>query len=222
MPVFINSVGEPSAPSGGFQQVRTAYQAWSTVIGSTFRFLDGGLTSAQGFAFDGVNAVSFRDPLGQLDPPEECSGVLAAGGFFRSTQETRTVNGQTFFRILEGDVVFNDGWEGCGFYESFNNLTETATHELGHVLGLGHSENEAATMFEIAHFDGRGATLHSDDVAGVNVIYPKNVAAGQIQYADVDGDGRADGLYFDTFRSKSVWLSLSTGAVFEDAVLWLP
>jgi cell wall-associated protease len=66
----------------------------------------------------------------------------------------------------------NDGWEGCGFYEEFANLTETITHELGHVLGLGHSDDPDATMFFEAHFDGRGAALRQDDVDGLSFIYP--------------------------------------------------
>ena len=55
--MFLNSQGEANAPGGGFEQIRNAYQAWSTVIGTTFRFHDAGFTSAQGFAFDGINAV---------------------------------------------------------------------------------------------------------------------------------------------------------------------
>jgi hypothetical protein len=43
----------------------------------------------------------------------------------------------------------------------------------------------------------------------------------QIQYADVDGDGKADALYFDTFRSNGIWVSLSTGTSFLGAQLWL-
>jgi hypothetical protein len=105
IPLFMNPQGEPNAPSGGFDQIRSAYQAWSTVIGTTFRFHDAGFTSAQGFAFDGINTVSLGDPLGQIDPPQACSGTLAIGGYFRSTTETRSVNGQNFFRILEGDLV---------------------------------------------------------------------------------------------------------------------
>jgi hypothetical protein len=43
----------------------------------------------------------------------------------------------------------------------------------------------------------------------------------QIQYADVNGDGRADALYFDTFRSNGVWVSLSTGTGFTAPTMWL-
>jgi hypothetical protein len=219
--LFMNPQGEPNAPGGGFEQIRSAYQAWSTVVGTTFRFHDAGFTSAQGFAFDGINTVSFGDPLGQIDPPQGCSGTLAIGGYFRSTTETRSVNGQTFFRILEGDLVFADGWQGCGFYENFNNLAEVATHELGHVLGLGHSADPNATMFAFAHFDGRGAALQSDDIAGINFFYPKAVSTAQIQYADVNGDGNADVLNFDVSGGAGVWVSLSTGSDSTVPEMWL-
>jgi hypothetical protein len=221
IPLFMNPQGEPNAPSGGFDQIRSAYQAWSTVIGTTFRFHDAGFTSAQGFAFDGINTVSLGDPLGQIDPPQACSGTLAIGGYFRSTTETRSVNGQNFFRILEGDLVFADGWQGCGFYEDFNNLAEVATHELGHVLGLGHSPDPNATMFAFAHFDGRSAALQTDDIAGINFFYPKSVSTAQIKYADVNGDGKADTLNFDVFGGSGVWVSLSTGTDSTVPEMWL-
>lgn len=167
----INAAGEPLAPSNGFDQVRAALQAWSNVSGASFEFVDGGTTSAAGFNRDYVNAVSFRDPDGEIDPPSGCSGTLATGGFYASG-ETRTVGGTTFNRIVEGDVVFSDGWAGCNFYENFNNMAEVATHELGHVLGLGHSANADATMYYRAHWDGRGAALRTDDMDGLRAIYP--------------------------------------------------
>ena len=34
---------------------------------------------------------------------------------------------------------------------------------------------------------------------------------GMIQYADVNGDNNADAIYFDTIRSKGVWVGLSNG-----------
>ena len=43
----------------------------------------------------------------------------------------------------------------------------------------------------------------------------------QIQYVDVNGDGKADALYFDTFRSNGIWVSLSTGSGFTPPEMWL-
>src|SRR5262249_32541951 len=73
--VLTNSLGEPLAPSLGFSQVHDALAAWSGVSGSSFAYADGGPTSAAGFRLDGVSAVSFRDPLGQIDPPTNCGGT---------------------------------------------------------------------------------------------------------------------------------------------------
>lgn len=167
----INAQGDPNVPGGGFAQVRAAYQAWNSVANSSFRYQDGGLTTTAGFALDGVNAITFGDPTGMIDPPVNCSGTLAIGGPW-FTSSVYPFNGRSYHKAVEGDIVFNDGWEGCRLYENPNHIAEVATHELGHVLGLGHSNDREATMYAFAHLDGRGAVLHPDDVAGLLSLYP--------------------------------------------------
>ncbi|MGE0825455.1 MAG: matrixin family metalloprotease [Candidatus Binatia bacterium] len=161
-----------NSPPQASTSIAQAFAAWSSVTGSSFLFVNAGSTTSGGMFSDGINTISFGDPLGQIDPPSNCSGVLAIGGYYRSGSQTKVVNGQTFYRILEGDLVFADGWTGCGFYENPSNVAEVMTHELGHVLGLGHSADSTATMYAYAHFDGRGAALRTDDENGLKALYP--------------------------------------------------
>ena len=168
----LNTRGEPAASDQGFASVREAFQAWNMLGDSSFRYEDAGFTNDRGLRSDGENTVTFRDPLNQIDPPVNCSGMLALGGFFSKSSSGSTIDGQFFPQITEGDLVISEGWEGCGFYENPKNLAEVLTHELGHVLGLGHSTDPRATMYAFAHFDGRGAALRSDDIAGLAFLYP--------------------------------------------------
>ena len=180
LPVSIK-INSANSPNGGPDAVRAALQAWSNINGSNFKYQDGGSSSAGGFTGDGINTASFGDPKNEIPDPVNCSGVLAVGGYWRNST-TKVVGGKTYYQIVEGDLVFANGWEGCGFFfEKPLNMAEVATHELGHVLGLGHSSENPqepnttlkdATMYYMAHFDGRGASLRTDDINGLTTIYP--------------------------------------------------
>jgi len=51
-------------------------------------------------------------------------------------------------------------------------------HELGHTLGLGHSQNRDALMYANAHDDGRGARLTDDDRAAIAQLYGAGTTGG--------------------------------------------
>jgi hypothetical protein len=136
-----------------------------------------------------VSRVQFNDPFGEVAPLNGCFGVLAVGGFC-TNGGTGTMDGQQFARITEGDLTVADGLGACLGLTSFE---EVVTHEVGHVIGLGHSSanvNEPnftladATMYFLVHLDGRGASLRGDDIAGVSALYPN-----QVNPDDLDGDG---------------------------------
>jgi hypothetical protein len=171
--------------------LRRAMAAWTEVPEATARLAVGpntttGPSVASGVC-DGRSVAQFNDPAKEIDPMVGCSGVLAVGGFCARTTRIGP-GGETFRVIEEGDLTMNRQLGAC-FSET--DVSEVLTHEIGHVLGLGHSSERTlegdpllhdATMYFLAHFDGRGASVRADDVAGLRILYP----------GDSDGDGVPD------------------------------
>ena len=179
------------------QAVSDAMAAW-TNAGSSIRLVNAGPGTPAPFQeCDGKSTVQFNDPFGEIGAPTNCAGILAIGGFCTNGTVTSTVGDTSFMRVTEGDLTINDGFSGCRYWNA-TNLAEVITHELGHTIGLGHSSEKAqesnavlrdATMFYLAHFDGRGASLRADDIAGVRALYPPAAPP-----PDEDGDGVADAI----------------------------
>ncbi|MEO8601608.1 MAG: matrixin family metalloprotease [bacterium] len=152
--------------------INDAFGAWTNAAGSDLTFTDGGTLDAP-IAFAGCGGGSrivFNDPFNEITDPSGCAGVLAVGGFCASS-ETKVVNGTSYRRIRVGKITFNNGWSQCPGWNRCN-LSEVATHELGHTIGFGHSADANATMYASAHFDGRCASLRSDDMTGLTTVYP--------------------------------------------------
>jgi hypothetical protein len=169
--------------AGSATVFRQALGAW-TRVGSALVLRDGGRAvpapSVAGGVCDGRSQVQFDDPFDEIDDfdPERCVGVLAVSGFCRS-DETVVVGGVRFERIVEGDVTLSRGLGACF---GAANVAETLAHEIGHILGLGHSSEDQAEsdaglrealMYAVAHHDERGPRLNGRDVAGVSALYPR-------------------------------------------------
>ena len=173
--------------------VDAAMGAWNDVATASIVLERGAPTSPgdsiAGGACDRRSVVQFNDPMNEIGPLSNCSGVLAVGGFC-SRNLTGVVNGQVFVHISEGDLTVAKGLGNCFGRRAYE---EIITHEIGHVIGIGHSSenlNEPdpalkdATMYFLVHLDGRGAALRPDDVAAATFIYPLTDDPN-----DVDGDG---------------------------------
>lgn len=174
----VNTDRSPS-PSGGVDEANATAAAWSSVPGSSLRVEISGSTTGCGLRADGTNSISFNDCTGRFDRPVNCTGIVAIGGVAQAvTNQSVSIGGTTFSRIQDADVIFNPGFE-C-LLSNTQVLAEIMTHELGHALGFGHSSEQVnessellrdATLFFIAHLDGRGASLRVDDMDGARFLY---------------------------------------------------
>jgi hypothetical protein len=173
-------IDSDQAPSGVSDDINAAMAAWSTVPGCSMRMVNGGSTTNCIVA--GADVADFDNCVGLFSAAGgSCQSILAEGGFDYNPGQTVVVNGTSFMRIVEGYLSLNP-YAACYFGDHCS-LREVVTHEMGHTIGMGHSWDptyggsptaveQDATMFYIAHFDGRCASIHSDDMAGITFIYP--------------------------------------------------
>ncbi len=147
--------------------ITAAMNAWTHVNGIPLEVIIGGTTSSCSPSLS-ENTIIFNGCDGRWSPSSGCQGVLALGGL-SWTGASITIEGTTFRKAAAGFISFNP--YTC-YFSNHCNVQEVTTHELGHALGLGHSQFSVATMWGVAHFDGRCASIKQDDIDGISFLYP--------------------------------------------------
>ena len=142
--------------------------AWN---GASDGVVDAVAGNTNGFALgDGIPMLRFDDPTGACD-----GSCLAAT--FTGFYEQRGRGKNRSYVITDADIVTNtaynwtstDETDGCS-NEFF--IEGVQVHEIGHGLGLGHSNVSGATMFPSVSACNNGpATIAPDDAAGIVDLY---------------------------------------------------
>ncbi|HYN07274.1 MAG TPA: matrixin family metalloprotease [Vicinamibacterales bacterium] len=157
------------------QALERAFSVWTSVPTATISAQFVGFTGAEPGADDQTSVIGFR-----LRP--DLDRVLGSTSFKLDENSGA---------VIESDIFLNSAvnWSvASGGEASRYDVESISVHEIGHLLGLGHSalgetellaggrsiRGKRAVMFPIAYPQGNieDRTLEADDVAGISDVYP--------------------------------------------------
>jgi len=167
--VIVDNRGQANIADGDFGRSRTrnaivSSAAWNGAGSGTVVNATVGSVSSWRLG-DGIPMLNFRDPQGA------CSGNCLAATF--TGYYTRRSDGT--YRIYDADIVTsNRDWaslgESCSGSEFY--IEGVMVHEVGHLLGIGHSNVGGATMYPSVSACNNGpASTEADDDNAINSLY---------------------------------------------------
>lgn len=151
--------------------IQAALHTWGTApLGMYYN----GTVGTTDVGADDVNLITFASTAANRDAVADRVAVTLT---FIAYRRYGTAH------ITEADIVFSPKLKfATDGRATAQDIQGTATHELGHVLGLDHSPILTASMFPyVGEGDTTGRLLEQDDVAGMWSLYGAPVGLGRIE-----------------------------------------
>ena len=145
--------------------IQAGAAAWASQSGANIVPAYNGRTTVTSASMNGRNEAFLR---------EQSAGTMYAETYWWADFSNRLVEADIIF-YAGGYLFFKDtsACSGTGVY-----LLDAATHEFGHVLGMGHSSVSGATCTaSMALCSTYVRSLDADDLAGIRALYPPILTA---------------------------------------------
>jgi hypothetical protein len=186
-------------------------------------------TSVPNLTNNEVSSITF-DSVEEFKPhvSNNISVLVSNDGEQRGRSDIYTMNNSSLFndpgiiavteifidpesgRIYEADIVINGTYQFSNSTLNNKYFGNIMTHEIGHALGLDHSQLVDATMF----FENRKGqhSLHTDDISGVRSLY------GQSSTGSISGTVAGSGNITGVFGAHVSAYSLNSGKAVSSSV----
>lgn len=166
--VIVDNRGQSSITDGdgGASRTASAITTWNSAGSGTMLTASVGSVGSWSLG-DGQPMLNFRDPQ------RACKGSCLAATFtgFYNQRADGT------YRIYDADIVTNTryAWTSLGEPDGCSSefyIEGVMVHEVGHLLGLGHSNVSGSTMYpSVSSCNNGPASIENDDKNAINALY---------------------------------------------------
>lgn len=179
--------------AGAYAIMLDAVLRWDTISTSSLQvkiggYLDHNVSNANDPILTGVNAGTDGIIPVVFDETGAITDAFLGSGASNQVLGFALPESSDNVTFTEGRIVMG----GSNLNRSASRLLTTMTHELGHLLGLSHSQHSMRGITPIMYPSSSVGELHDDDVLAISMLYPvegNQAIFGSIEGRILDADG---------------------------------